>query len=425
MSSSTVTYKASAMDMLRSDSRIICGLGPADFGGIERVRARLSALASAGASARVGLRVTPFSPKWQYRPDLACEDVIAAAPIDAAQVKDRLVELSRTASSEVPLRARLAGEYLLLDLSHGFSDAVLPVELFAYLGDPDPAPPLPSWATARAMRNPLPRALAGWMMHNPRKVVDVVYGRLRTAPPELVSPALAPMEVSRIPWSPSPAVAAATSRVGTPSALSAWRAENLPEVSITSMLSAAVAKSLSLSGISTSYSASFLFDCRRYLRTEGVVLGNFAVGIDFRGVDPTSPAALHASVTHAIDKGRPLAAGALSAMRYFKTRSAIPSIRANTAPATADAEITFSDIGRIKQVENIAWSEQPDKCVFYPLSEPSLPQSIVVTSLRVRDVFHVTATFHDNFFDRDAVQSAIDLAMLDPIALLAPQELSR
>nr|WP_296773666.1 hypothetical protein [Rhodococcus sp. (in: high G+C Gram-positive bacteria)] len=425
MSSSTVTYKASAMDMLRSDTRIICGLGPADFGGIERVRARLSALASAGASARVGLRVTPFSPKWQYRPDLVCEDVIAVAPIGAAQVKERLVELSRTASSEVPLRARLAGEYLLLDLSHGFSDAVLPVELFAYLGDPDPSPPLPSWATARAMRNPLPRALAGWMMHNPRKVVDVVYGRLRTAPPELVSPALAPMEVSRIPWSPSPAVAVATSRIGTPSALSAWRAENLPEVSITSMLSAAVAKSLSLSGISTSYSASFLFDCRRYLRTEGVVLGNFAVGIDFHGIDPTSPAALHGSVTHAIDKGRPLAAGALSAMRYFKTRSAIPSIRATTAPATADAEITFSDIGRIRQVENIAWSEQPDKCVFYPLSEPSLPQSIVVTSLRIRDVFHVTATFHDNFFDHDAVQAAIDLAMLDPIALLAPQELSR
>ncbi|MDJ0395271.1 hypothetical protein QMK17_18245 [Rhodococcus sp. G-MC3] len=425
MSPTTVTYKASAMDMSRSDTRIICGLGPANFGGIERVRARLFALASAGPSARVGLQVTPTSPKWKYRPDLVCDNVIEVDPITAVQVKELLVELSRTASAEVPLRARLAGDYLLLDLSHGFSDAVLPVELYAYLGNPDPNPPLPSWATARAVRNPLPRALADWMIHNPRNIVDVVHGRLRTVPPELVSPALAPMEDSRVPWSPSPALAVASSSVGAPSALTAWRAENLPEVSITSMLSAAVAKALSTSGIPTAYSANFLFDCRRYLRAEGVVLGNFAVGIDFRGIDPTSPTALHSSLAHAIDKGRPLAVGGLSALHYLKTRSAVPSIRATTAPATADAEITFSDIGRVRQVENIAWTEQPDKCVFYPLSEPSIPQSIVVTSMRVRDVFHLTATFHDNFFDRDAVQSAIDLAMFDPIALLAPQELSR
>lgn len=423
-----VTYKASAMDMLRSEARIVCALGPADFGGLDRVKARLHRLASAGPAARLGLQVTPSAPVWRYEPESVCADVVAVAPIARADVQDRLVELSMSASSDVPIRGRLAGDFLLLDLSHAFGDAVLPVELFAFLADPTPEPELPAWATARTVRTPLPRALAGWMLHNPRKVVDVVYGKLRSTPaatPEQLTPALAPMEHARIPWTRSPAVATATSHAGAPSELRAWRGAHMPDVSVTSILSAAVASALSVSGISTAYSANFLFDCRRYLRTDSVVLGNFAVGIEFVGVDPTSPAALHSSVTHAIDKGRPLAAGALSSLHYLRTRRALPSTDAQTAPASVDAQLTFSDVGRIRQLERIAWLDEPEKCIFYPLSEPSLPESIVITSLHVRDTFHVTASFHDNVFDREAVQSALDLATNDPVALLSPQELPR
>lgn len=192
---------------------------------------------------------------------------------------------------------------------------------------------------------------------------------------------------------------------------------------MTSLLCASIATALSTCGVSTSYSAGFLFDCRRYLRTDGVVLGNFAAGIEFDGIDPTSPTALHGSLTHAIDKGRPLAAGAISAMTYLRRRSPAPVAR--TAPATADARLTFSDIGRVRQLENIAWADVPERSLFYSLSEPSIPDSMVITSKRIRDTFHVSASFHGNVFDRDAVQSALDIAMSDPVALLSPQELSR
>lgn len=415
-----VKYTASAIDMLRSEARIICVLGPADFGGLARIKDRLGRLASAGPAARLGLRVDSSSRKWDYRPDLVCDDVTEIAPATAYDVSDRLADLSRSASTDIPVRARLAGEYLLLDLSHGLSDAVLPIELLAFLADPAESPELPTWATARTVRCPLPRALASWMVHNPMKVVDVLYGKF-FRPPHVGGPTGgAPMDEPRIPWTRSPAVVAATSSAGATKSLRAWRDANLPEVSVTSILSAAIASAFRARGIATSNSAAFLFDCRRYLRgTDGVVLGNFAVGIDFDGVDLTDANDVHRNVTHAIDKGRPLAAGALSALMYLRTRASLPVIATDSAPTSARANLTFSDVGRLRQLESIAWTDDPSRRSFYPLSEPSFPDTIVVTSMHLRDTFHASASFHDNFFDRDIVQSAMDLAMKDPVALLS------
>ncbi len=419
---STTTYKASAMDMLRSDSRIICALGPADFGGIERIRARLRTLAAAGPAARLGLRITPSSQKWAYEPDLVCSDVELSPPITATSVADALVELASTASTEVPLRARLAGEYLLLDLSHGLSDAALPVALYAYLADPDADPPLPSWATARVVHNPLLRAFTSWVVRNPRKVIDVLYGRLRPRRSGGAAGTAGQSEPRLVPWTRSPAVATATSPAGAPAALREWRTRTFSDVSVPSMLCGAVARALIDQGISVAPTATFLFDCRRYLRTSGLVLGNFAVGIDFSDLDPTSPPAVHDAITRAIESGRPLAAGALSALLYLRTQSALPSSAADSVSADADARLTFSDVGRLRQVENIAWTEEPDRCQFYPLSEPAHPESIVITSMQVRDTFHVSASFHDNVFDVDAVQAALDIALSNPIAVLSSQE---
>ncbi len=427
MSRNVITYKATAMDMLRSDSRLIGGLGPADFGGIERVRARLRKLGSAGPAARLGLRVTPSTQQWTYEPDAICADVKSAPPITAAGIADALVELSSTASAEVPLRGRLAGEYLLLDLSHGLSDALLPVELYAYLADPSEDPPLPTWATAPVVKSPLPRAFSSWAVRNPCKVGAVLAGRLRASrPASTATGAETTAETTavprRIPWTRSPAVATATSRPGAPTALRNWRDRNAPEVSVASMLCGSVANAMAAQGISVAQSLTFLFDCRRYLPTSDLVLGNFAVGIDFHRLDPASPRAVHRAVAHAIENGRPLAAGALSALSYLRTRAALPATAVDSAPVNADSRLTFSDIGRIRQLDGIAWTAEPEKSQFYPLSEPALPDSIVITSMHVRDTFQVSASFHGNVFDVETVQSALDVALSDPIAMLSGQE---
>lgn len=421
MTRSRTTYRASAMDMLRSDSRIVCGLGPADFGGIERVRTRLTQLAAAGPAARLGLRVTPTSSKWAYDPARVCDDVVSAPATTGIDLEDRLTELSASSSADVPIRARLAGDYLLLDLSHGFSDAVLPIELYAYLADPAADPPLPPWATDRIVGNPLPRALAGWILHNPRKVVDIVYGKL--APGGSAEAGIADDVVTHhVPWTRSPAVATSTSPAGVPAELRAWRTQQLPDVSVTSILCASIATALSTRGTPVSDSAGFLFDCRRYLRARGTVLGNFAVGIDFEHLDPTAPTDLHTALTHAIDKGRPLASGTFSALRYLRTRRPLPAVASDTAPVSPDARLTFSDIGRVRRLESIAWLAEPEKRSFFALSEPAAPDSIVITTKQIDDAFHVSASFHDNVFDPRAVQAALDLAMSDPVGLLGAQE---
>ncbi|MDJ0362637.1 hypothetical protein [Rhodococcus sp. H29-C3] len=433
MSRNAITYKATALDMLRSDSRLIGGLGPADFGGIERVRARLRKLASAGPAARLGLRVTPSTQQWAYEPDAVCAEMESAPPITAAGIADALVELSSTASADVPLRGRLAGEYLLLDLSHGLSDALLPVELYAYLADPSDDPPLPTWATAPVVKSPLPRAFSSWAVRNPCKVGAVLYGRLRsvrrdsTSTTATTATTATTLEATttvpgRIPWTRSPAVAMATSRAGAPTALRSWRDRNAPDLSVASMLCGSVANAIAAQGISVAQSLTFLFDCRRYLPKSDLVLGNFAVGIDFPGLDPASPHAVHGAVAHAIDNGRPLAGGALSALSYLRTRSVLPAIAVDSAPVNADARLTFSDLGRVRQLDGIAWTAEPEESQFYPLSEPALPDSIVITSMHFRDTFQVSASFHGNVFDVETVQSALDVALSDPIAMLSGQE---
>ncbi|ORI14954.1 hypothetical protein BJD99_03825 [Rhodococcus sp. 1163] len=423
MSRNAITYKATAMDMLRSDSRLIGGLGPADFGGIERVRARLRKLASAGPAARLGLRVTPSTRQWAYEPDAVCAEVESAPPITAAGIAGALVELSSTASAEVPLRGRLAGEYLLLDLSHGLSDALLPVELYAYLADPSEDPPLPAWATAPVVKSPLPRAFSSWAVRNPRKVGAVLSGRLRASRSASTATTAENTAVPRrIPWTRSPAMATATSRAGAPTALRCWRDRNAPDLSVASMLCGAVANAIAAQGISVAQSLTFLFDCRRYLPTSDLVLGNFAVGIDFHGLDPASPRAVHGAVAHAIENGRPLAAGTLSALSYLRTGAALPATAVDSAPVNADARLTFSDIGRIRQLDGIAWTADPENSQFYPLSEPALPDSVVITSMHVRDTFQVSASFHGNVFDVETVQSALDVALSDPIAMFSGQE---
>lgn len=188
------------------------------------------------------------------------------------------------------------------------------------------------------------------------------------------------------------------------------------------MLCGSVATAIAAQGISVAQSLTFLFDCRRYLPKSDLVLGNFAVGIDFPGLDPASPHAVHGAVAHAIDNGRPLAGGALSALSYLRTRSALPAIAVDSAPVNADARLTFSDLGRIRQLDGIAWTAEPEESQFYPLSEPALPDSIVITSMHFRDTFQVSASFHGNVFDVETVQSALDVALSDPIAMLSGQE---
>ncbi|MDV6230453.1 MULTISPECIES: hypothetical protein [Rhodococcus] len=424
----TQTYRASSLDMLRSDSRIVTVLGPADFGDLARVRSRVLALASIGPATRLGLRADQSSAGWVYEPERVVEHIVEGPAVDHEQLAKELTEFSHASVPEITLRIRLAGRYLFLDLNHGIGDALLPVDLFAYLADARPDAPLPAWASRAIDGHPLRKALLRWIVRNPRKVFDTIHDRVRPGPnPEYAAttdtaaPDTASPTACR-PWAPSAAVATVVTQSGTTDAIRRWRESHLPGASVSAVMCAAVAAAFARTSLSLDRSAAFLFDCRRYLPPSTVVLGNFAAGIRFSDIDPTSAGEVHGALSGAIAKGRPIASATISTIKYKREHKAVSGVSADRVPVRPRVQLMYSDLGRVRQLEQVSWVAEPADRAFFVIADPGLPESVMITMETIGSVVFVSASFHDNVFDRHTVQAALDLVAANPLALLAPQE---
>lgn len=422
----TQNYRASSLDMLRSDSRIVTVLGPADFGDLARVRSRVLALASTSPAARLGLRAQQSSPDWAFEPDRVVEHITEGAPVDHDQLAKELTEFSHSSVADIPVRIRLAGRYLVLDLNHGLGDALLPVDLFAYLADATPDAPFPAWSDGEVDGHPLRKALLRWIVRNPRKVFDTIYDRVR--PGSNADSAESGWEDGEgsptppRPWAPSAAVAVAVTPVGTTDAIRRWRESHLPGASVSAVMCAAVATAFARTSFPLDRSAGFLFDCRRYLPPSTAVLGNFAAGIGFSDIDPTSARAVHDALSGAIDRGRPIASATISAIRYKREHRAVSGVFADRVPMQPVVKLMFSDVGRVRQLEPVSWTAEPADRAFFVIAAPAQPESVMITMETIGSVVFVSASFHDNVYDSQAVHAALDLVAADPLALLAPQE---
>ncbi|MCJ0980090.1 hypothetical protein MTX35_20480 [Rhodococcus sp. ARC_M12] len=422
----TETYRASSLDMLRSDSRIVTVLGPADFGDLARVQNRVLALASLGPATRLGLRADHSSAGWSYEPGRVLEHITEGPAVDRQQLTKELTEFSHASRPEIPLRIRLAGRYLFLDLNHGLGDALLPVDLFAYLADATPDAPFPAWASSAVDGHPLRKALLRWIVRNPRKVVDTIYGRVR---PGTVPEAADRFGISDAasstafrPWAPSAAVATAVTRHGTTDAIRRWRETHLPGASVSAVMCAAVATAFARTSFPVDRSAAFLFDCRRYLPPSTVVLGNFAAGIGFSDIDPTSAREVHDALSGAIAKGRPIASATISTIKYKREQKAVSGVFDDRVPVQPKVRLMYSDVGRVRQLEQVSWCAEPADRAFFVIADPGRPESVMITMETIGSVVFVSASFHDNVFDSHMVHAALGLVAADPLALLAPQE---
>ncbi|RMB77247.1 hypothetical protein AYK61_12880 [Rhodococcus sp. SBT000017] len=422
----TQTYRASSLDMLRSDSRIVTVLGPADFGDLARVQSRVLALASIGPATRLGLRADQSSVGWVYEPERVVEHIAEGTAVGHEQLTKELTEFSHASVPGIPLRIRLAGRYLFLDLNHGLGDALLPVDLFAYLADARPDAPLPAWADSPVDGHPLRKALLRWVVRNPRKVVDTIYDRVRPGTnPESTTMATAPDTASTTafrPWAPSAAVATAVTQSGTTDAIRRWRETHLPGASVSAVMCAAVAAAFARTSFSLDRSAAFLFDCRRYLPPSTVVLGNFAAGIRFSDIDPTSAGEVHGALSGAIAKGRPIASATISTIKYKREHKAVSGVFGDKVPMEPKVQLMYSDLGRVRQLEQVSWVAEPADRAFFVIADPGQPESVMITMETIGSVVFVSASFHDNVFDSHTVQAALDLVAANPLSLLAPQE---
>lgn len=420
----TQTYRASSLDMLRSNSRIVTVLGPADFGDLGRVRSRVLALASSGPGTRLGLRSDPRSADWIYEPERVIDNITEGPAVSRDRLTEELTAFSRASAAHIAVRIHLAGNYLFLDLNHGLGDALLPVDLFAYLADGRTDAPPPAWAASPIEGHPLRKALPRWIVRNPKRVIATVYGRIG---PGRVAESTGPgsgskSAVAEQPWAPSPVVVAAATRPGTTDAIRRWRKSHLAGASVSAVMSAAVATAFAQTSLPLARSAGFMFDCRRYLPSATVAVGNFAAGIGFSDIDPTSAREVHAALAGAIQHGRPIASATISTIKYKRDHNAVFGSPVDRVPEQPTIRLMFSDVGRVEQLEPVSWTADPADRAFFVFADPGHPESVMITMETIGSVVFVSAAFHDNVFDRQTMQAAIDRVAADPVALLAPQE---
>ncbi|WP_245813759.1 hypothetical protein [Rhodococcus marinonascens] len=407
------THRASTRDMMGSGSRMITAIGPVHLPDTGEIRDTLMLLARAGGRhTPVGIFPSMQSRRWDYRPHDFLGDIQDLGPCTTAEVPRLLTRLARSNDSTRPLNVAVAGDFLMLDISHGLGDAALALSLLRAVAGGYAGTAVPTWAQTRDTAVPLVRALARTFGSSPARVARVLESRQ--------SMEHAPRQMGVVPWRASPAVVVASAVAGTAAELRRWRDQELPAASVSSLLFAAIARSMQNRGFGIDNTVNVMFDCRRYLPRDATVNGNFCAGVQFSLTDPTDGAEMSAAVSRATSSGRPLASLALSAVTpRRRLRAGIAHERATHVAAAPRARLMHSDVGEAAMLTDLAWTDGPGERLVTALSEPAEPTSIVFTSVRRGVELDVSASLHDNVFDPELVRAAIEDALCDPFALLS------
>ncbi|SEC16513.1 hypothetical protein [Rhodococcus koreensis] len=407
------TDRASSRDLMRSGSRMITAIGPVRLPSIGEIRDTLTVLAHAGGRhTPIGLVPTTESRRWEHRPQDFLGNVQQLGPCTREDVPRLLTGLARAGASVYPLNVAVAGDFLLLDISHGLGDGRLALSLVRAVAGGRSGTPVPEWARTRDSALPLARALTRAFASSPARVAQLLESRPSTAHDSC------PVEV--VPWGRAPTAVVASAVSGTIAELRRWRDRDLPGASVSSLLFAAVARAMRSRGLKIEDRVDVLFDCRRYLPDGATVNGNFAAGVRFALSDPGDAAEMSAAIAQATASGRPLASLALSIAKFRRrVRAGTAHTAASHVAATPRARLVYSDMGEAALLADLDWTDEPGRRIVTALSEPADPASIVFTSVRRGPELDVSASLHDNVFDPELVRDALADALCDPLSLLS------
>ncbi|GAF50753.1 hypothetical protein [Rhodococcus wratislaviensis] len=407
------THSASYRDLMRSASRMITAIGPLRLPSIGEIRDTLTLLAHAGGRhTPIGLVPTTESRRWEHRPQDFLGQIRELGPCTREEVPQLLTRLARSGASAHPLNVAVAGDFLLLDISHGLGDGRLALSLVRAVAGGRTGTPVPEWARTRDTALPLARALTRTFASSPTRVARL----LESLPAAAHSPGSAEM----VPWHGAPTAVVASAASGTTAELRRWRDREMPGASVSSLLFAAIARAMRSHGLTIDDKVDVLFDCRRYLPEGATVNGNFAALVRFSLSDPGDPAEMSAAIAQATASGRPLASMALSTAT-FRRRVAAGSAHARATHVAAEprTRLVYSDMGEAALLADLDWTDEPGRRLVTALSEPADPASIVFTPVRRGPELDVSASLHDNVFDPELVRIALADALCDPLSLLS------
>ncbi len=397
--------KAGALDMMWANNRIISAIGPVDIGRTEEIAATVRALAVRGGSGtRFGLLPSTETRFWQYAPDTFLGDVIKLPACSAEDLPVMLTRRARTGSHLNAIDIAVGGEYLIVDVSHGLGDVHLVNMLNYVLGERLAPDNLPEWSCGAPTTNPLGQAIARFYASRPCRVGSILRNRRR-------APAAMAPDAELVPWQRAPTMVASRSEKAAIVRLRRIRDRTSPNLSVASIVFAALASAVRSRGIALHSSVNVVFDCRRYLPKESQVFGNFVSGVDIAVPDPGAALQLHRGIAEAASSGRPLAALLVNAQKFRSRYKRGQGYAEATCTAdTPRAKLVFSHVGDVFLGTKGDAAQRFGSC----LNEPKDPEAIVFTITRRASEFDLSATFHANVFSPDVIQSVLDDVTLMP-----------
>ncbi|MGK2865976.1 MAG: hypothetical protein ACSLFA_04925 [Mycobacterium sp.] len=392
--------RVATLDAVHSERRSAVIVGPLKLPTHEQLTSRLDGMTAAGPVARLCLEPSATSTRWEGTGAVGAPRVYSIAPpADAAHAADLLPTVRALDGRGVTVAT--AGEWLVVDFSHGLGEiplihTLLDV-LFGITDATDPA----TWRPYRRTRSPLRTAAAATFGIHPARLVKLLSTHRNRPAPDPMYPsgpttAFAPSPTTRV-------IGLSAEQVGE---LRARRDLALPGVGMVALFTHALWSSFARAGIPVDDSVKIPFDVRRYLPAGTDTLASFSAGLDFR-IDPADgPARLQSEMTRAAECGRPVANLLVgSAKARYRGRPQHAATGIGKAPGL---RLLHSNLGSAQW--NGPWPfTDPQQACMLVANDPATPTGVTVTSVGIAENLWFTAEFHRSVFDPDAVSAALEL----------------
>ncbi|MEN4477256.1 hypothetical protein [Mycolicibacterium cosmeticum] len=398
---------AGGTDQYLAGRRFTCLFGDLEMPAPSEVAAALSEIAAAGTHTRLALSPEPGRRMWNR--DLGTPIPVCRLPDDVAagDPTDVLQHVRRSPGLRSPLTAHVSARHLVLDIDHGLGDGRFAVDLTSALFAHCKHGSTP-WVSSRPTRLALPRALFHMFAGDP--------GRLRTVwrqATEFRSPP-AHVPVSTEPWTPSHAVVLARIGADQERAVNQWcRAQGEKPGSAAVWLHL-VRRALAAAEVPMTSRVIVAFDCRRYQPQGHAANGNFMIGLDLPCDVDAPVAVLAARLREVVAAGTPLAGMAAISARAllgYRPDRSVPGVR----PGAAAGEVMYTDMGLLTRLD-VPWRAGGSR-IATGLLDPAGPCGITVLSARADDTRTIAISFHDNVFERKAIERAASV-LGDPMRIV-------
>ncbi|MEU3475018.1 hypothetical protein [Rhodococcus sp. NPDC006774] len=416
MPSAERRYRATALDRVFADTRIVTAVGPVRGLDVGRTRRTLTAAEQVGTEAHLALEPRSDARLWRYRTGIAGDNVSASTdPTD--DLGKMLTDIRSRHGERSPLDVVVFDDHLAIDYSHGIGDGQIGVMMLAAFCDdadeslvPGLAVGLPASATWKALWRHYSR--------NPKTLADFwkLRGRHRTEADGESAPRrrIENWEAAKV----SRAAYMSRARVDE---LKHWTAEHMPGATAASISIALWSAALRAEGVDVAEHIMVLFNSRRYLDSaQQNSHGNFAVGIPLHLPSGTSPVGITATMREVIESGWPIAVLAMSLLRDAASRVR-PVARSQTDSVVEVPEtlrLAVSDLGRVRVFDHLDWFDDGRPPQMAASLEPDGPDGCTMLIAEIAGGRTYTASFCSKMIDVAVIDSALQRMCEDPVALL-------